>query len=208
MGLYSRYVMPRLVHLACSAESNRRQRLKVVPNARGKVLEVGVGSGLNLPFYDPATVESVVGIDPSVEMMRMAEGAAGSAPVPVRLLDAGAEAIPLGTASVDTVVLTYTLCTIPDAQGALREMVRVLAPGGQLLFCEHGAAPDPSVLRRQKRYNPVWRRLAGGCNLDRDIPALIGEGGFRITNMDTMYIPGWQPAAFNFWGRAEPVAGR
>jgi ubiquinone/menaquinone biosynthesis C-methylase UbiE len=181
-----------------------RQRMKLVPLARGRILEVGIGSGLNLGFYDPDHVMKVWGLDPSEEMVAMASGAAGEAPFEVEFILAGGEEIPLASGSVDTVMMTYTLCTIPDGMAALREMARVLAPGGRLLFCEHGLAPDPGVRRWQRWMNPIWKRLGGGCNLDRDIPALLGEAGFEVARLETMYIPGWRPASFNYWGAAVP----
>jgi len=179
-----------------------KQRQKLVPQARGRVLEIGIGSGLNLAFYDPDQVTKVWGLDPSPEMIDMAAEAARDVPVEVEMVTAGGEEIPLDSNSCDTVVITYTLCTIPESEPALREMARVLKPGGELLFCEHGAAPDANVLRWQRRLNPVWRRLSGGCHLDRDTPDLLRRGGFEITEMDAMYIPGWRPASFNYWGRA------
>jgi len=204
MGLYTRYVLPRVVHLTCSANPNMRQRQKLVPLAKGRVLEIGIGSGLNLPFYNPAAVVEVCGLDPSEEMTALAHDAAEAVPFEVGFVSAGAEEIPLENDSFDTVLLTYTLCTIPDAEPALREMARVLRPGGSLLFCEHGLAPDPNVRRWQNGLNPLWRRLGGGCNLNRDIPSLIRRGGFEIAGLDTMYIPGWRPASFNYWGSAAP----
>lgn len=202
MGLYGRYLLPRIIHLTCRAKPNMRQRQKLVPFARGRVLEVGIGSGLNLPFYDPANVTEVWGLDPSRELTELAADAAESAPFDVEFVSAGAEEIPLDSDSFDTVVLTYTLCTIPDTEPALREIARVLKPRGELLFCEHGVAPDARVRRWQDGLNPVWRRLGGGCHLNRDIPELIQRGGFEITGMETMYIPGWRPASFNYWGSA------
>lgn len=204
MGLYSKYVLPRVVHLTCSGKPNMRQRQKLVPLARGRVLEVGVGSGLNLPFYDPEKVTEVVGLDPSPEMTRMAAPLAASASFDVTFVTAGGEEIPLDSASFDTVLLTYTLCTIPDYEPALREMARVLKSGGRLLFCEHGLAPDAGVRRWQNWLNPVWGRLGGGCHLNRDVPHLIGLGGFDIEGMETMYVPGWRPASYNYWGSAVP----
>lgn len=204
MGLYSRYVLPRIVDSTCRGSSTTRQRMKLIPSAMGKVLEVGIGSGLNLPFYDAARVTRVWGLDPSAELAGMAAELAEGVSFDVELVLAGAEEIPLESGSVDTVVVTYTLCTIPEPLPALREMARVLAPGGRLLFCEHGLAPDADVRRWQKRLNRPWRWLGGGCNLDRDIPALIQDGGFRVNGMETMYIPGWRPACFNYWGEAVP----
>jgi len=179
-----------------------RQRYKIVPEASGRVLEIGLGSGLNLPVYDPQRVERVFGLEPSPEMTHMAEAGATEVPFEVELLHAGAEEIPLQNASVDTVLVTYTLCTIPDPVRAVREMLRVLRPSGRLLFCEHGVAPDPDVRKWQDRLDGVWGRLAGGCHLNRDIPALLAEGGFAVAQLDTMYIPGWRPASFNYWGSA------
>ncbi|HBD99958.1 MAG: class I SAM-dependent methyltransferase [Gemmatimonadetes bacterium] len=202
MGLYGKYVLPRVVHLACSARPNMRQREKLVPLASGRVLEVGMGSGLNLPFYDARRVTKVWGLEPSPEMSKMASAAVEAVAFDVEFVSAGGEQIPLDSESFDTVLMTFTLCTIPDAERALREIARVLKRGGQLLFCEHGAAPDAGVRRWQNRINPLWRRLAGGCHLNRDIPGLIRRGGFEITRMDTMYIPGWRPASFNYWGAA------
>jgi len=135
-------------------------------------------------------------------MTEMASDAAKEVPFDVEFVLAGSEEIPLDSDSFDTVLMTYTLCSIPDSEPALREMARVLKQGGQLLFCEHGVAPDASVRRWQNRINPIWRRLGGGCYLNRDIPDLIGQGGFEITGMETMYIPGWRPASFNYWGAA------
>ena len=207
MGLYGKYVLPRVVHLACSARPNMRQREKLVPLASGRVLEVGMGSGLNLPFYDARRVTKVWGLEPSPEMSKMASAAAEAVAFDVELVSAGGEQIPLDSESFDTVLMTFTLCTIPDAELALREIARVLKRGGQLLFCEHGAAPDAGVLRWQNRINPLWRQLAGGCHLNRDIPGLIRRGGFEIAQMDTMYIPGWRPASFNYWGTAGHPCG-
>ncbi|MCG6877239.1 MAG: class I SAM-dependent methyltransferase [Betaproteobacteria bacterium] len=204
MGLYSRYILPRVIHFACGLKPNMRQREKVVPHARGRVLEVGIGSGLNLPFYDPGKVTKVWGLDPAPEMIRIAERAARSLPFEVEFIGLPGNEIPLEDNSIDTVVVTYTLCTIPDAIAALRQMSRVLRPDGELVFCEHGAAPDASVRRWQDRLNPIWNRVGGGCNLNRPIPGLIDAGGFRIRKLDTMYIPGWRPASFNYWGAAVP----
>lgn len=206
MGLYSRYVLPRLIHFTCGLEPTMRQRQKVIPRAAGRVLEIGIGSGLNLPYYDASKVKRISGLEPSVEMARMARQAAERVPFEVELLEEPAEEIPLEDDSVDTVVLTYTLCTIPEPIAALDEMRRVLGPDGALLFCEHGAAPDASVRRWQRRITPVWKRLGGGCHLDREIPALLEAGGFRIEALETMYLPGWRPATFNYWGSARPAS--
>jgi ubiquinone/menaquinone biosynthesis C-methylase UbiE len=180
-----------------------RQRAKVIPSASGQVLEIGIGSGLNVPFYDAGKVQRLWGLDPSPETWALASGEVRTAPFPVAFLSAGAEAIPLDASSVDTIVITYSLCSIPDATAALAEMRRVLRPGGRLLFVEHGLAPDESVRKWQRRITPLWKKVAGGCHLDRDIPGLLRECGFRIAELETMYLPGWRPATFNYWGAAE-----
>lgn len=202
MGLYSRFVLPRIVHVACGSKPAMRQREKVVPRARGRVLEVGFGSGLNLPFYDPARIEKLWGLEPSLEMTRLGERAINAAPFEVELVTVSSEEIPLEDDSIDTVLTTYTLCTIPDTAAALAEMRRVLKPGGELIFCEHGAAPDAGVRLQQELLNSMWGRLGGGCHLNRQIPELIEAGGFRINQLEKMYIPGWRPACFNYWGTA------
>jgi ubiquinone/menaquinone biosynthesis C-methylase UbiE len=202
LGLYDRYVLPRLIDLACSSKPTRKQREKVVPRAEGEVLEVGMGSGLNLPFYDRAKVRKVWGLEPSAGMRKLARRNPGGADLVLEMIDLPGEEIPLGTDSIDTVLLTYTLCTIPDALVALRAMQRVLRPGGRLLFCEHGLAPDPDVARWQNRINPAWRAVAGGCNLNRDIPALLGSAGFRILDEERMYVPGVRALNYNYWGSA------
>ena len=202
MGLYSKYLLPKVVHFACSLKPNMRQREKVVPLARGRVLEVGIGSGLNLPYYDATKVTRLWGLDPSEEMKRMAEEAARSMSFDVEFIGLPGEEIPLEDNSVDTVLITYTLCTIPETEPALRGMARVLKPGGELIFCEHGVAPDETVRRWQDRINPIWKRLGGGCHLNRAIPDLIEQGGFRIKGVETMYVRGWRPASFHYWGTA------
>jgi ubiquinone/menaquinone biosynthesis C-methylase UbiE len=202
MGLYSKYILPTVVHFTCSLKPTMRQREKIIPLASGCILEVGIGSGLNLPYYDASRVTKLWGLDPAPEMTRMAREQAQSVDFDVEFIGLPGEEIPLEDGSVDTVVITYTLCTIPDTAVALGQMRRVLKPGGELIFCEHGAAPDANVRRWQDRINPVWRRFGGGCHLNRAIPELIEQGGFRIERMDTMYIPGWRPASYNYWGSA------
>ena len=204
MDIYNRYILPRAIHFACSLKPVERQREKVVPHARGRVLEVGIGSGLNLPYYDTTKISRVWGLDPAPEMINMARKAADSLPFEVEFIGLPGDEIPLENNSVDTVVVTYTLCSIPNTLPVLRQMSRVLRPGGELIFCEHGVAPDASVRRWQDRLNPLWKRLGGGCHLNRSIPAHLEAGGFRIKRLDSMYIPGWRPASFNFWGTAVP----
>ncbi len=204
MSFYQRWVLPRLVDLACGAGPAMRQRAKVVPLARGRVLELGAGSGLNLPLYAPDRVSGVWALEPSPEMRARARPRLLGLGVDVEFIEASAENIPLRSDSVDTVLVTYTLCTIPEIGAALEEVRRVLKPGGRLVFCEHGLAPDMPVQRWQNRLNPLWRRIGGGCNLNRPIPDLIEKGGFRAERLEAAYIPGWKPGSFNYWGVALP----
>jgi SAM-dependent methyltransferase len=202
MGLYARFLLPKLVDITCGTKPCMRQREKVVPSAVGNVLEAGFGSGLNLPFYNKEKVRRVWALDPSGELWALAGERVRGVAFPVEFLKAPAEEIPLPDRIADTVLVTFTLCTLPDVSRALREMARVLKPGGELLFSEHGLAPDENVRRWQNRLNPAWRALAGGCNLNRHIPSLLERGGFRVREISSMYIPGWRPASFIFWGRA------
>jgi ubiquinone/menaquinone biosynthesis C-methylase UbiE len=203
MGLYERYVLPHMINMSCGSPPILKQREKVVPQAQGRVLEIGMGSGLNLSFYDPDKVDLVFGLEPSEGMRIKAQKNLAASPVQVEWLDLPGEQIPLDDKSVDTVVLTYTLCTIADFRAALLGMRRVLKPGGALLFCEHGEAPDESISRWQARINPFWQKIAGGCNLNRPIPQNIEESGFKIDQLETMYLPNTPKiAAFNYWGRA------
>jgi ubiquinone/menaquinone biosynthesis C-methylase UbiE len=202
MSLYERYLLPTLVHRTCSSSKAAEQRAKLVPLARGEVLEVGFGSGLNLPFYDPGRVTKVWGLDPSEELWKMASLAVREAPFPVELVPARGEEIPLESGRFDTAVLTYTLCSIADPVRGLREIARVLRPGGRLLFCEHGAAPNEGVRRWQRRLTPLWRRVSGGCHLDRDVPALVEGAGFCIIEMEAAFTSGWSIAGFQYRGTA------
>ena len=179
-----------------------RQREKVVPLARGNVLEIGIGSGLNIPFYDQDKVNHLWGLDPSAEMWAIAKKNAEDHHLDAEFLQSGAESIPLDNDSADTVLMTYTMCTIPEIDAALEEIKRVLRPTGKLIFCEHGKAPDTSVQAWQERLNPVWTKLSGGCNLNRPVIEILEKSGFRSSDVQTMYLPGWKPATFNYWGTA------
>ncbi len=205
MTFYEERVLPHLIHFACSTRPNQKQREKIVPHARGDVLEIGFGSGLNLPFYNAQKVRKIWGLEPSEGMRRKSRALVDASELDVELIDLPGESIPLEANSVDTVLVTYSLCTIPDAIVALKGMRRMLKPGGSLLFCEHGIAPDESVRRWQGRLNPVWSRVAGGCNMNRDIPDLIVKSGFEITTDERMYIPGAKVLCYNFWGRARAI---
>jgi ubiquinone/menaquinone biosynthesis C-methylase UbiE len=203
MGFYENHVLPHFIDFACGTGPILKQRQKVVPMAEGRILEIGMGSGLNIPFYDPHKTEKVWGLEPSEGMRRKAQKNLAKAPFEVEWLGLPGEEIPLEDASADTVLLTFTLCTIPDYRAALMQMRRVLKPGGRLIFCEHGAAPDEAVRRWQDRINPLWRKMAGGCNLNRPIPESLEEAGFEIRALETMYLPGSpRIAGFNYWGYA------
>jgi ubiquinone/menaquinone biosynthesis C-methylase UbiE len=204
MGLYDTYVLPHLIGIACGSDDVAEQRRKVVPLATGRVLEVGMGPGLNLPFYNPATVELVWGLEPSEAMRRKAAPALEASDLDVRWIGLRGEDIPLDDHSVDTVVLTYTLCTIADWEAALAQMRRVLRPGGRLLFSEHGEAPDASIRAWQHRIDPVWTRLAGGCHITRPIPRMIASAGFDFVELESAYRPGPKIASFHSWGVARP----
>jgi ubiquinone/menaquinone biosynthesis C-methylase UbiE len=202
LGIYAKYLLPRITHYVCGLKPHMRQREKIVPLATGRVLEVGAGSGLNMPYYNGENVEALYALDPSEESWALAGEGHSEVGFPVDYFQAGADEIPLEDAAVDTVLITYALCTIPDLPRSLAEMRRVLRPGGKLLFCEHGMAPDEAVRRWQNRLNPLWKKVGGGCNLNRDIPAILEQGGFTIKELETIYLTGWKPASFNFWGTA------
>ena len=202
MGFYDERILPHLIDLACSTKPTRKQREKVVPNAAGDVLEIGFGSGLNLPHYDPDKVRRIFALEPSEGMRRKARPAVAASGLDVEFIDLPGEQIPLEAGSVDTVLVTYSLCTIADPEAALAGMRRVLKPGGRLLFSEHGVAPDERVRRWQARLNPAWKRIAGGCHMNRDIPALLQRSGFALDALETMYIPGPRVLSYNYWGAA------
>lgn len=204
MGIYGRYVLPRLINLAMQNRMATRERARFVPMASGKVLEVGIGSGLNLPFYAQG-VETLVGVDPSGELWKMARKRAAKVPFPVEYVGLSGETIPVADQTFDTVLTTWTLCSIAEPIKALEEMRRVLKPHGRLIFVEHGLAPDRQVQVWQTRLNPLWRRMAGGCNLNRAMDTLIQTAGFRITRIETGYLKGPKPAAFHYQGLAEPA---
>jgi ubiquinone/menaquinone biosynthesis C-methylase UbiE len=204
MSFYERRILPWLLDMAMSAKPITHQRKKVVPLAEGRVLEIGLGAGQNLEFYNPAKVSHVWGLEPSAEMRERAAKRAKDAKFSLEFLDLKAEEIPLEDKAADTVLVTYTLCTIPDVVRALKGMRRVLKPGGRLIFCEHGRAPDANVSTWQDRITPVWKAMAGGCHLARPIPELIRQGGFEIEKMETMYLPSTPRfAGYNYWGSAK-----
>lgn len=202
MSWYEEKVLPRLINLACSSSPARKQREKIVPRAVGDVLEIGFGSGLNLPHYDQDKVRRIWGLEPSEGMRKIAAKPIAESDMEIELIDLPGEEIPLEDNSVDTVLITFTLCTIPEVASALEGMRRVLKADGQLLFCEHGKAPDASVAKWQDRLNPAWKKFAGGCNMNRDIPGILSTAGFEIQDDNRMYIPGIKALSYSYWGAA------
>ena len=204
MGFYSDIILPRLCDLAMRNKQLVPFRERVIGAAEGRVLEVGVGSGINLPFYRPP-VREVIALEPAPRLVTMARNASHVTGMPVSFLEASAEAIPLDKHSVDTIVTTWTLCSIPQAATALADMRRVLRPGGKLLFVEHGLAPDEAVRRWQDRLTPAWRYISGDCHLNRPIRSLIEGAGFRIDRIETGYMPGPKLMTFMYEGSARPM---
>ena len=203
MSFYDKYILPSFLNCACGSKPINYQREKVVPQAQGVILEVGIGSGLNIPFYDISKVEKIIGLDPSPELNALAQKVADEHAINIDFILSGAEDIPLPDNHVDSVLVTYTMCTIPDALAANKEMLRVLKPDGRLIFCEHGLAPDAKVSKWQGRIDPFWGKIAGGCHLNRNIPELIRSAGFQIQTMDEMYLPSTPKfAGYNYWGVA------
>lgn len=204
MGFYNKYILPKFINCACGSKPINYQRDKLVPYAKGIVLDIGIGSGLNIPFYNKSNINHLYGLDPSPELLETAMKVAKTHELEIEFLECGAESIPLPDDSIDTIVITYTMCTILDISLSNAEMLRVLKPNGKLLFCEHGLAPDERVAKWQKIINPVWNRIAGGCNLNRDIPKLIESSGLKISEIEEMYLPNTPKfAGYNYWGIAK-----
>lgn len=202
-SLYDRFVLPKFLKCACSSRPVMKQRAKVVPRAEGRVLELGVGMGLNIGFYDPEAVTSITGVDPSPELRAIAMAAPRDPRLSLRVEDGTAEALPFEAGSFDSVVCTFTLCSVHTPSAALAEARRVLKPGGRFLFCEHGLAPDPGVAKWQRRIEPVWKRLAGGCHLTRPVTSAITAAGFTVRRSESMYLPGTPRfAGWSEWGEA------
>ena len=203
MGLYGKYLLPRIIDLAMKNKDVAKVRAALIPQARGEVLEIGIGSGLNLPFYS-RDVKHILGVDPSLELQKMA---AKRVPGQIKvdfIAQSAEEALPLDEASIDTVVMAWTLCSIPNAAKALLQMRRVLKPEGRLIFVEHGRAPEGKVAAWQDRLTPVWKHATGGCNLNRTVDDLITGAGFQITELTTSYLPGPRPMTYTYQGAARP----
>lgn len=205
MSFYERRILPKLLCLACASPPILKQRAKVVPHAEGRVLELGIGGGLNLAYYDPGKVSGVFGVDPSAELRAVAEAAPRPEGLAVEVREGEAERLPFEDMSFDTIVCTFTLCSVCTPAAALSEARRVLKPGGRFLFCEHGLAPDPDVSKWQRRIEPVWKRLFGGCHLTRPIGGALAAAGFRLDRHESMYLPRTPRfAGWNEWGSAAP----
>lgn len=203
MGLYDRYVVPRLVTCACGTKPVIKQRQKVVPKAMGTVLEFGIGAGHNLPHYDSSRIDRVIGVDPCATSWELASERAANLDFDVEFIQGSALDVPIEDASVDSVLITFTLCTVPEPMAALREAKRTLKPGGKVYFCEHGLAPDERVAKWQNRVNPIWKKVFGGCHINRDTAGLLTEAGFKLDELEQMYLPGTPTiAGFNTWGEA------
>lgn len=203
--LYDQHLLPHLIDCACGMKDVMRERQKIVPLAHGRVLEIGIGTGLNLAYYDRSKINSLCGLDPAAQMQGKAQKRVQAAGLEVQLVPLSAEIIPEGNGSFDCIVCTFTLCSIPDPAGALHEMHRVLKPDGLLLFSEHGLAPDVSVQGWQNRLTPVWKHLAGGCHLNRDVPTLLETSGFRVIQIEQKYLEGPKPLTWVSTGQAIPV---
>ena len=200
---YEKMVLPKLCDKCCGTKPINYQRKKVVPLAKGVVLEVGIGSGLNIPFYNKNNIKKIIGLDPSEELNVLAKKVADDNGIQIDFLINGAEDIDLPDNSVDTILITYTLCTIPNLNKSMSEMKRVLKPGGKFIFCEHGIAPDINIIKWQRRINPIWGIFFGGCNINRNIPKIISESGFNISNLNQMYLPSTPKiVGYNYWGEA------
>ena len=203
INLYDKYILPHLLNCSCNTKPFTVQRKKVIPLATGKVLEVGIGSGLNLPFYQKDSIKEIWGLDPSKELLLMAKKKAKAENMDVQFLNATAESIQLDDNFFDTVVVTYTMCTISNLNQALSEIKRVMKIDGRLIFCEHGASPEPGVFVWQNRLNKVWSKISGGCNINKDIPSIIESSGLVVSQLETMYLPKTpKMLGYNYWGFA------
>ena len=203
MSLYDKYLLPHLLNCTCNQKPFIYQRKKVVPFAKGNILEIGIGSGLNIPFYEAEDINKIWGIDPSEELIAMAKKQINDDTPDIEFIISKAEDIDFDDAFFDTILMTYTMCTISNLSEAFREIRRVIKPSGTLIFCEHGIAPDENVVKWQNRINTFWPKISGGCNINKDIPRIVESLGFSITNLENMYLPKTPKVlGYNYWGRA------
>ena len=203
MSLYDKYLLPHLLNCTCNQKPFIYQRKKVVPFAKGNILEIGIGSGLNIPFYEAEDINKIWGIDPSEELIAMAKKQINDDTPDIEFIISKAEDIDFDDAFFDTILMTYTMCTISNLSEAFREIRRVIKPSGTLIFCEHGMAPDENVVKWQNRINTFWPKISGGCNINKEIPRIVESLGFSITNLENMYLPKTPKVlGYNYWGRA------
>ena len=201
---YEKYVLPKIINCACGTKPILIQRQKIVPSASGVILEIGVGSGVNIPYYSHSNVKKLIGLDLQQDNWDQAYKIAKKSNISIDLLQGDGEELPIPNNSIDTVLITYTMCTIPNVQRSLAEIKRVLNREGKLLFCEHGLAPDNNVQKWQHKLNPIWKKCLGGCNLNRNIPELVLKSGFSFESISEMYIPSTPKfIGYNYWGTAK-----
>ena len=203
MSFYEKKILPKVLDLLCGSSPINYQRKKIVPKVSGNVLEIGIGSGLNLPHYNVSNISNITALDPAEELTDIAKKRISELDLDIDVINCGAEEIPLESKSFDSILVTYTLCSIENLDDSMREIRRVMKDDGNLFFCEHGIAPDLKTKNWQNRINPIWKRLMGGCNINRDIPEIISNSKLEITDLETMFLPGTpRIAGFNYWGTA------
>jgi ubiquinone/menaquinone biosynthesis C-methylase UbiE len=202
MSLYEKYFLPKLLDFCCGMEGFQNKRSQIVPLAHGRILEIGIGSGLNFDHYNFDKVEEIIGVDPAVSSVAMARSRSSQYNSKISFIESSAESIDLPSSTFDCVVIGYSLCTIPDPLKALAEARRLMKPEGSLFFMEHGLAPEKNIQKWQHRLTPGWKKIGGGCNLNRDIEALIKAGGFQFKSLKKKYIKGPKIAAFQYYGEA------
>jgi ubiquinone/menaquinone biosynthesis C-methylase UbiE len=205
MSLYEKYFLPKLLDCCCGMEGFQKKRAQIIPRVSGRVLEIGIGSGLNFDFYDFEKVEEVIGVDPAVSSVALAKSRAKDFNSKISFIESTAESIELESSTFDSVVIGFSIFTIPEPMQALAEAYRLLKPGGSLFFIEHGLAPEPNIQKWQHRITPVWRKIAGGCNLNRNIEELIIAGGFEFKDLKKKYIKGPKIASYLYYGEAPKV---
>ena len=203
MSFYEKKILPKVLDLLCGSSPINYQRKKIVPKVSGNVLEIGIGSGLNLPHYNVSNISNITALDPAEELTDIAKKRISELDLDIDVINCGAEEIPLESKSFDSILVTYTLCSIENLDDSMREIRRVMKDDGTLFFCEHGIAPDLKTKNWQNRINPIWKRLMGGCNINRDIPEIISNSKLEIVDLETMSLPGTpRIAGFNYWGTA------
>jgi ubiquinone/menaquinone biosynthesis C-methylase UbiE len=202
MSLYEKYFLPKLLDLCCGMQGFQNKRSQIVPLAHGRILEIGIGSGLNFDHYNFDKVEEIIGVDPAVSSVAMARSRSSQYNSKISFIESSAESIELESSSFDCVVIGYSLCTIPDPLKALAEARRLMKPEGSLFFMEHGLAPEKNIQKWQHRLTPGWKKIGGGCNLNRDIENLISTSGFQFKSLSKKYIKGPKIAAFQYYGEA------